>query len=329
MSALPTFGFSTTAEEVSDALASEIAGKNVLVTGTSIDGLGFETARAIAKHARLVVITGYNAERLRLSVEAIRKDVPQANVQSRVLDLSSMASVRQVAEEINTHTTPLHVIIHNAADTSGVYAVTADGFERQMAVDHFGPFLLTKLIFQKLLASASGSWLPRVVFVSSAAIAMGPGIDLSLPNLRDPGPDSPQAQSTFLRYHETKSANVLFALGLATRAAGRVRAYSLHPGTIYTNALKHDAIIPSMQSLGVLKDDGQPNLEFGTWKTIGQGAATSVVAAFDPRLDDKSGAYLVDCVEANEQRPAVCSDLANADKLWKLTEEVIGEEFVV
>ncbi|KAF7299933.1 hypothetical protein HMN09_01001800 [Mycena chlorophos] len=327
--ALPTFGFSTTAEEVSDALAGELAGKNVLVTGTSVGGLGYETARAIAKHAGLVVITGHNAERLQLSVEAIRKAVPGAKVQAQVLDLSSLASVRKAAEEINKDVTPLHVIVHNAADTSSVYAVTVDGHERQMAVAHFSPFLLTKLIFPKLLASASDSWVPRVVLVSSKASSMGPGIDLSLPSLNNPAPDSPQVKNLFLRYHEAKSANVLFALELAKRGVGKIRAYSLHPGTIYTNGLKKDAAIPAMQSMGVLKEDGQPNPEFTTWKTIEQGAATTVVAAFDPRLNDKSGAYLVDCVEANDQRTDICSDSANAEKLWKLTEEVLGEEFVL
>ncbi|KAJ7730533.1 hypothetical protein B0H16DRAFT_1584967 [Mycena metata] len=325
---LPTFGFSTTSDEVADALSSEIAGKNVLVTGTSQNGIGFETARAIAKYAGLVIITGYNSERLQLSADAICKEVPKANVRTVVLDLSSLAAVRKAAEEINAYSEPLHVLVHNAAHTSLVYSITVDDIESQMAVNHVSPFLLTKLLLPKLLASASPKWLPRVVVVSSESQGMGPGIDLSA--VRKPAPGSAQETDVLLRYHEAKSAPVLTALGLAKRGAGKLRAYSLHPGTIFTNVQTKEAVVPALQAIGVLKEDGQPNLESAfKWKTIPQGAATTVVAAFDPRLNDKSGSFLEDCVEANEKRHAVNSDPANAEKLWKVTEEIIGEEFVV
>ncbi|KAF7298631.1 hypothetical protein MIND_00810200 [Mycena indigotica] len=324
---LPTFGSSTTAEEAADVLSNVISGKNVLVTGTSLEGIGFETARAIAKHAALVVITGYNKDRLQLSVDAIRKDKPAAQIRPLVLNLASLSAIRETAKEINGYAEPIHVVIHNAADTSGVYSVTADDIEGQMAVAHFGPFLLTKLILPKILASKTAKWTPRIVLVSSLAHSMGPGIELTASALRKPatGPET----SYFLRYHEAKSANVLFALGLANRGAGKLRAYSLHPGAIYTNVFMKDTAIPMLKSVGLLNEDATPNTEAHEWKTIPQGASTSVVAAFDPRLDDKSGAYLVDGAEANAQRAPICSELANADKLWKLTEEILGEEFVL
>ncbi|KAJ7069300.1 hypothetical protein C8F01DRAFT_1112224 [Mycena amicta] len=326
---LPTFGFSTTSDEVVDALSSEIAGKNVLVTGTSLNGIGFDTARSIAKYAGLVVITGYNAERLQLSADAIRKEVPTANIRTLVLDLSSLAAVRKAAAEVNAYSEPLHVLIHNAAETSGVYFVTADDIEGQMAIDHVSPFLLSKLLLPKLLASKSASptWLPRIVLVSSETQGMGPGIDFS--TLRKRAAGSAQEKDFFLRYHEAKSANVLTALELAKRGEGKLRAYSLHPGVIFTNVHTKEAVIPVLKAVGNLKEDGQPNLESAKWKTIPQGAATTVVAAFDPRLNDKSGSYLVDCVEDNSQRLAFNSDPANAAKLWKLTEEIVGEEFII
>jgi NAD(P)-dependent dehydrogenase (short-subunit alcohol dehydrogenase family) len=99
----------------------------VLITGTSIKGLGFETARAIAKHANLVIITGYNAERyaayfiaffisftqsrLKLSEDAIKKEIPSANIRPLVLDLSSMAAIRAAAAEVNAYPEPLHVCL--------------------------------------------------------------------------------------------------------------------------------------------------------------------------------------------------------------------------
>ncbi|KAJ7164162.1 hypothetical protein C8R46DRAFT_1278201 [Mycena filopes] len=331
---LPTFGASTTCDDVVDALSSEIAGKNgdffaVLVTGTSRNGLGFDTARAIAKHAGLVIITGYNAERLQLSADALRKAVPTGNIRTLVLDLSSLAAVRKAAAEVNAYTEPLHVLIHNAADTSGAWSITVDDFESQMAVDHISPFLFTKLLAPKLLASASPSWLPRIVYVSSEAQALGPGIELSVSTLRHPPPGSVQVTNYWLRYHEAKSAGVLTALALAKRGAGKLRAYSLHPGVIFTNVHTKEAIVPQLQAIGNLKEDGQPNPDSAPWKTIPQGAATTVVAAFDPRLNDKSGSFLWDCVVDNDKRLAYNGDPANAEKLWKLTEEIIGEEFVI
>ncbi|KAJ6502714.1 NAD-P-binding protein [Mycena vitilis] len=325
--ALPTFGFSTTSDEVVNALSSEIAGKNVLVTGTSQNGIGFDTARAIAKYAGLVIITGYNTERLQLSADAIRKEVPTANIRTVVLDLSSLAAVRKAAEEINAYSEPLHVLIHNAAHTSLAYSITVDDIESQMAVNHTSPFLLTKLLLPKLLASATPTWLPRVVFVSSEVQTMGPGLDLSA--VRKPAPGSEQEKNALLRYHEAKSAGVLTALALAKRGAGKLRAYSLHPGVIFTNVHTKEAVVPVLKEFGTLKADGQPNPESTNWKTIPQGAATTVVAAFDPRLNDKSGSYLEDCVEANGKRAVFNSDPVSAEKLWKVTEEIVGEEFTI
>nr|GAT52577.1 predicted protein [Mycena chlorophos] len=298
----------------------------VLVTGTSLNGIGFETARSIAKYAGLVVIAGYNADRLSFSAAAIMKEVPNANIRTLTLDLASFASIRKAAAEVNEYTEPLHVLIHNAVDSSGVYAITEDDIERQMAVAHFGPFLLTKLLIPKLLASASPTWLPRVVLVASQLHAFGPGLDFA--HLRKPLPGSKQEQENFSRYHEVKVANVLFALGIAERGAGKLRAYSLHPGMIFTESYTKEGAIPGLQAMGVLTEDGKPAVN-QPWKTLSQGAATTIVAAFDPRIDDKSGAYLVDGNEANNQRAACASDQANVDKLWKMSEEVIGEEFAL
>ncbi|KAJ7848543.1 hypothetical protein B0H13DRAFT_2674987 [Mycena leptocephala] len=98
MSAIPAFSFTTTADEVATAFSLEIKGKNVLITGTSLNGIGFEAARVIAKHANLVIITGYNDERLKLSEDAIKKDVPTANIRRLTLDLGSFAGIRKAAK---------------------------------------------------------------------------------------------------------------------------------------------------------------------------------------------------------------------------------------
>ncbi|KAJ7146647.1 hypothetical protein C8R44DRAFT_724394 [Mycena epipterygia] len=322
MSAFPTFSFTTTADKVATALSEEIKGKNVLITGTSLNGIGFEAARVIAKHANLVIITGYNAERLKLSEEAIKKEIPQANIRLLTLDLGSLAGVRKAAAEVNTYSEPLHVLIHNAAAAVGPFKLTVDNLESQMGTDHVGSFLLTKLLTPKLLAGAMHSYTPRVVFVSSIAHAFGSGVNFD--TVEHP---SREAYDDGDAYCQAKSANILTASELSRRAKGKLNAYSLHPGVIFTNINQKEESLPSMQAMGILGPDGLPNNEKFEWKTIPQGAATTVTAAFDPRINDQPGAYLNDSTVANEIVAPHTSDPANAARLWTLTEKIIGESF--
>ncbi|KAJ7142259.1 hypothetical protein C8R44DRAFT_725634 [Mycena epipterygia] len=312
---LPTFTFSTTAEEVATAFAEQIKGKNVLITGTSLNGLGFETARAIAKDANLVVITGYNLERLRLSEKAIKKDVPSANIRTLVLDLTSLAAVRKAAVEVNAYPEPLHVLIHNAAGGNGPFTLTADGFEAQMAVNHISPFLLTKLVLPKLLAGGTASYTPRVVYVSSVVHAWGPGHPVA------------EKYNNMEAYSQSKSANILAAIELSKRSQGKINGNNLHPGTIFTTGYQKEENKADLIAGDIVTPDGLPNAEKFEWKTIPQGAATTVAAGFDPKLDDKPGAFLWDCVEANDKIAPHSSDPANAEKLWTITEKLIGETF--
>ncbi|KAJ7931030.1 short-chain dehydrogenase [Mycena leptocephala] len=284
MSAIPTFSFNTTAEEVAASFSKEIKGKNVLITGTSLNGIGFETALVIAKYANLVIITGYNDERLKLSEEAIKKDIPAANIRRLTLDLASLSGVRKAAEQVNAYSEPIHVLIHNAAASIGPFKLTVDGLENQMGTDHVGPFLFTKLLAHKLLASTTSSYTPRVVFVASGAHAFGTGVNFDA--IEHPNPEN---YSSAAAYFQAKSANILTAIELSRRSKGAINAYSLHPGVIYTNINRKEESIPEMQAVGILGPDGLPNTEKFQWKTIPQGAATTVAAAFDPRISDKPG----------------------------------------
>ncbi|KAF7360700.1 Short-chain dehydrogenase/reductase family protein [Mycena venus] len=314
----PTFSFATTANDVATAFTEEIRGKNgMLITGTSLNGIGFETALAIAKHANLVTITGYNADRLKLSEDAIKKEMPAANIRRVILNLSSLAAVRKAAEAVNADPEPLHVLIHNAAAVIGPFKLTVDGLESQFATDHVGPFLFTKLLTPKLIAATTPTYTPRVVFVSSAAHAFGTGVDFS--TIEHPDPVKYSASPA---YFQAKSANILTAIELSKRSKGAINAY-----IIFTNLAQKEESIAELQAIGMLGPDGRPNTATFQWKTIAQGAATTVATAFDPRLNDKPGAYLNDCAVATETVVAHSSDPANAEKLWVVTEKLIGETF--
>ncbi|KAK7022333.1 short-chain dehydrogenase/reductase family protein [Favolaschia claudopus] len=304
------------------AWPAQTGDKLFLITGTSLNGIGFETARATAKYANLVVITGYNRERLKLSEDAIKKEIPGANVRPLILDLCSLASVREAAAEVNAYSEPIHVLIHNAANGGGPFQATVDGFESQMATAHIGPFLLTKLLAPKLLASRSPTYTPRVVIVSSEGHAHGPGVDIDA--VAHP---KPEEHSTSSAYLQSKSANILFAIELSKRAEGKIKAYSLHPGAIYTNLLQKPDNKTLLISIGFLKADGTPNDRDHPFKTIPQGAATTIAAAFDPRIEDQSGSFLWDCAVANDKIAPHSSDPERAKRLWAATEEAVGEKF--
>ncbi|KAJ7478191.1 hypothetical protein FB451DRAFT_1452447 [Mycena latifolia] len=329
---LPTFSFSTTAEEIATTFAAEVDGKNVLITGTSINGIGFETARVIAKYANLVIITDYIAERLKLSEDAFKTEVPSANIRRLSLDLSSLARIRKAVAEVNAYPEPLHVLIHIAAAPIGPFKLTVDNLENQIATGHIGPFLLTKLLALKILAAGilAPGYVPRVVFVSSSGQAMGTGVDFTAIQHPDPAKHTP-----FGAYFLAKTANVLTAIALSTRSSGRINAYSadrhhLHEHKYQGGVNRRDA------GHGILGPDGKPNQENCEWKTISQGAATTVAAAFHARLNaiyiisslaNKPGAYLSNSVEAKKDLARHSSDPAIAAKLWTVTEEIIGEKF--
>ncbi|KAJ7607127.1 hypothetical protein DFH06DRAFT_1486611 [Mycena polygramma] len=218
-----------------------------------------------------------------------------------MLDLSSLAAVRNAAAEVLAYPEPLHVpspdragLTHNAAAPLGPFTLTVDGLEMQMATDHIAPFLLTKLFTPKILATHTTQYTPRAVFVSSIGHSQGPGVDLGV--LAHPDPVN---YNSHMAYCQAKSANVLCAIEMSKRSNGQINTYSLHPGAIFTNIMQKGEGVAAMQGLGVLDADGLPS-ETANFKTIPQGAATTVVAAFDPRLNENPGAYLNDCVVANE-----------------------------
>ncbi|CAK5274311.1 unnamed protein product [Mycena citricolor] len=210
------FNATSNATEVVTAFADEIRGKNVLITGTSPNGLGYETARAIAQYANLVIVTGYDRKRLEDTKQLLLVEVPNAQVRTLSLNLVSMDAVRAAAAE---------VLINNAASSICAFQLTADGFERQIATDHLGPFLFTSLILPRILAAGSESYTPRIVFVASGAHAWCDGVDLAQIEHPDESKYEPMRA-----YAQAKSANILTASELARRFKGRINAYSLTPG---------------------------------------------------------------------------------------------------
>ncbi|KAJ7837820.1 hypothetical protein B0H14DRAFT_2449229 [Mycena olivaceomarginata] len=320
----PTFTPTTTDDEVATAFANEIKGKNVLITGTSINGLGFQAAQTIAKYANLVIITGHSAERLKLAEDALKTAVPGANIRPLILNLASLDAVRKAAAEVNAYPEHIDILINNAASSICGFHLTPDGFEQQLATAHLGPFLFTALIFPRVLAAHTSSFTPRVINVASGAHAWCEGVNLA--ELARPKEDT---YAGMRAYAQAKTANILMARELTRRAGGQVFGFSLTPGAVLTNFVQNEEARPELLAKGIILEDGSPNLNTPfPWKTLPQGAATILAAAFDPSLNDKPGAYLANSIENNAGVAPHASDADTAEKLWTLSEQLVGVKFL-
>ncbi|KAI8576445.1 hypothetical protein K450DRAFT_256779 [Umbelopsis ramanniana AG] len=315
------FGYHTEAEEVATYFENEIKGKTVLITGCTFGGLGYETARVVSKHhAGLVIVAGRKQEALDDAIEKIKAETPSANLRSLLIDLASLESVRHAAAEVNAYSEPIDVLINNAAIMASPYYTTKDGFEAQFGTNHIGPFLFTNLILPKVLASKTGA--PRIVNISSMGHVFSPI------RFDDPFFDNGKAYQKWTAYGQTKTANMLFARELAKRYKSQgLVAFSLHPGGILTN-LGRD-IQPEELFAEPIKDyDGNVlDLSGFVYKTIPEGTSTHIVAAFDPNIISQSGSYLSDCQIAMEQAKPYATDDKQAEKLWALSEKIVGQQF--
>jgi NAD(P)-dependent dehydrogenase (short-subunit alcohol dehydrogenase family) len=203
----------------------DLRGRSLVVTGGN-SGLGFETARALARRGAEVVIACRDLGRAGEALAAIRAEQPQARVEAMELDLASLASVRKFAERFLAQRERLDVLVNNAGVMAIPYRRTADGFEMQLGTNHLGHFALTALLLERLLAAAAG----RVVNVSSTAHRIG--------RMRFDDLHWERGYRKWPAYGQSKLANLLFTYELQRRLAAqgaRAIALACHPGYAATN----------------------------------------------------------------------------------------------
>jgi NAD(P)-dependent dehydrogenase (short-subunit alcohol dehydrogenase family) len=274
-----------------------MSGKICLVTGAT-SGIGKETALRLAMLGATVIIVARDAARGAAARDEIRQHVPFARVDTMTADLSSMAQVRRLAEEVLARYDRLDVLVNNAGVIMMRRQLTADGLETTFATNHLGPFLLTNLLRELLARSAPA----RVVTVSSAAHKQVRTI---------PWDDLPTRYRQ--AYPLSKLLNVLFTAELARRLTGTgVTANCLHPGFVRT-AIGRDVT-------GVLGAAVRLVLRFQPGP--GTGAETSVYLASSPEVAEVTGGYFVKCRPA--QPSALARDVHAATRLWTLSEELVA-----
>lgn len=315
------FGATSTTDDVLEGV--DLRGKRILVTGVSA-GLGVETARALAGHGAQVVGAARDLKKAEAATAEVRAQAANGGGLELIeLDLASLASVRACADALVADGRPFDVVIANAGVMATPFGKTADGFETQFGTNHLGHFVLVNRIAG--LIKDGG----RLVNLASS------GHRFSNVNLEDPNFDH-TPYSEFGAYGRSKTANILFAVEFDRRHKARgVRAVAVHPGGIQTELGRHmtpESMAALLKSIQEAAPAGTPVFE---WKTIPQGAATSVWSGLVAPADLVGGLYCEDCHVAEPQENediragvrAYALDPNNAKALWAKSEEMVGETF--
>jgi NAD(P)-dependent dehydrogenase (short-subunit alcohol dehydrogenase family) len=316
-----SFGATSTTDEVLRGI--DLSGKRVLVTGVSA-GIGVESARALAAHGAEVIGAARNLSKAQGATEQVRAQAARGgSLQLVQLDLASLDSVRRCADGLLAAGQSFDLIIANAGVMACPKGTTVDGFETQFGTNHLGHFVLVNRI-ASLLRPGS-----RLVNLSSAGHRYA-DVDLEDPNFEH----SPYAE--FTAYGRSKTANVLFAVEFDRRHKARgVRATAVHPGAIRTELSRH-LTAEAMEKLIAQINASQPKgaAPF-SYKSIPQGAATSLWAACVADAAAIGARYCEDCHVAEfASAPGVregvqpyALDPQRAQALWRKSEELVGERF--
>jgi NAD(P)-dependent dehydrogenase (short-subunit alcohol dehydrogenase family) len=319
---MAAFGATSTTDEVLEGV--NLKDKRVFVTGVSA-GLGVETARALVDHGAHVVGAARDLSKAKGATAGLRSGAANRGGFELVeLDLASLASVRACADKLIADGQPFDLVIANAGVMACPKGQTADGFETQFGTNHLGHFVLVNRI-ASLMKSGS-----RLVNLSSAGHRFS-DVDLDDPNFEH------KTYDPWIAYGRSKTANILFAIEFDRRHKSRgVAAAAVHPGGIQTELSRHltrEATQALMNRINASnKAAGEPAFSF---KTVPQGAATTVWAGVVAKAEEVGGRYCEDChvaevVSDPEIRRGVkpyALDPERARALWAMSEKMVGERF--
>lgn len=272
---------------------SSMKGKRVVITGPT-KGIGRVTAVELAKKGAEMILVARDEAR----AKELANEIGGAEI--FIGDLSSIAEVKRVGDEIAKKYDRIDVLINNAGAINMTREKTVDGYERTFATNHLAYFVLT----DKLLPSLKNAPSARIVNVASEAHRRG-SIDF----------DDLQFEkrwSGMNAYFASKLANILFTAELARRLEGtKVSANSLHPGAVASGFMANNS---GIIALG--------------WKAISpfllsseKGARTTIFLASDPSVEGVTGKYFEKCKERKPSRKA--RDMAVAHRLWELSEDLV------
>jgi NAD(P)-dependent dehydrogenase (short-subunit alcohol dehydrogenase family) len=309
------FGAASTAGEVIRGI--DLSGKCAVVTG-GYAGIGIETVKAFRSAGARVFVPARGPVKARAALS----EMPDVVLQP--MDLLDPTSIDRFVEHVLKETDTVDILVNNAGVMAPPLVRDARGYESQFSANHLGHFQLTCRLWPALVRSGHA----RVIALSSFGHRRA-GVDLHDPNFEH------REYEPWVAYGQSKTANALFAVALDSigRRSG-VRAFSVHPGGIVTDLVRHMSN-EQLEASHVIDKDGKPIIDPGNnKKTPQQGAATSVWCATSPRLDGMGGVYCADCdiaralpgdesTELHGVRPRATDPIA-AGRLWQLSERLTG-----
>jgi NAD(P)-dependent dehydrogenase (short-subunit alcohol dehydrogenase family) len=304
------------------ATVPDLSGKLAVVTGSN-SGLGFGLARRLSAAGADVVMAIRNRAKGEAAIDQICATVPDAKLTIKALDLSSLAAVAALGEQLNADGRPIDILVNNAGVmTPPKRDTTADGFELQFGSNHLGHFALTAHLLP-LLRAAKGA---RVVSLSSLAARYG--------RIHFDDPQFEKSYSPMSSYGQSKLAVLMFAreLDRRSRAAGwDILSNAAHPGLTKTNLQisgpSHGRARPSMmEQLYKLSWRLTPFL----WQEIDEGILPALYAAAAPLAEGGAfygphGIYEAAGGGVTAAKvPARARDDADSRRLWELSEQLTG-----
>ncbi|XP_059241544.1 dehydrogenase/reductase SDR family member on chromosome X isoform X1 [Mustela nigripes] len=278
-----------------------------VVTGGT-DGIGYATARHLARLGMRVIIAGNNTGKAQEAVRQIQEETLNDKVEFLYCDLASLKSIRQFVQTFKKKKIPLHVLVNNAGVMMVPQRRTRDGFEEHFGLNYLGHFLLTNLLLDTMKESGSPGCCARVLTVSSATHYIA---ELDMEDLQGSRSYSPHGA-----YAQSKLALVLFTYHLQRLLAAQgspVTANVVDPGVVNTDLYRH--VFWGTRLIKKL---------FSWWffKTPDEGAWTSVYAAVTPDLEGIGGRYLYN--EKETKSLAVTYDLDLQRELWARSCQMTG-----
>lgn len=322
---LSGFNAKTTASEIIEG--TDLTGKTVIITG-GYAGIGLETTQVLASAGAKIIIPARDIEKAEKNLAGIQ------NIEFEKMDLMDPASIDDFSQRFLASGRKLDLLINNAGIMWVPLRRDSRGIESQLATNYLGQFHLTARLWPALKKSGNA----RVLSVSSY------GHQMSDFNFEDPNFEQREYQ-TLLGYGQSKTACNLLATELDERGKKfNIRAYSIHPGSVYGTDLGREEPIDLFIQMGTHDENGKikPEVE-AKLKTIPQGAATTVWCATSPALQNIGGVYCENCdiaeidlgqIEHRYDDPETIRgvqpysiDRKNAERLWKLSEEMLGFKF--
>ncbi|GAB5407679.1 MAG: SDR family oxidoreductase [Balneolaceae bacterium] len=273
--------------------------KLCVITGAN-SGIGFETAKELAKQGAFIVMVCRNEDKAEAAKQEILRETTGSGVDIVICDFSSQDEIRKAAEEITSSYQKIDVLINNHGFVAARYNETVEGLEETFGVNHIGYFLFTVLLLDTVKAADSA----RIINVASEAHRSATKFDSENLQLKD-------NYSTWKAYANSKLYNILFTVELADRLKDtKVTANSLHPGVIASNfGSKGTTLIKIFWKLA------GPFM-----KSNKDGAQTTIYLATSDEVEEVNGAYFKDSKVVAPSNQAF--DKAAAEQLWEKSEEL-------